>query len=107
MLTANETAPGKVYRLTRSKSKGHYYTRPKRTKKLNPRAFVVRLEIVRDSSAYYWAAILRQHPDAVLMRRFDRFTAMNGTSSETSRLVLVAPETTLRKVQAKPGYRKG
>lgn len=105
MLTANETTPGKVYRLTRSKFKGHYYTRPRRSKKSNPRAFVVRLEIVRDSSAYYWAAILRQHPDAVLMRRFDRFTATNGTNSETSRLVLIAPQTALREVQAKPGYK--
>jgi len=107
MLTANETTPGKVYRLTRSKSKGHYFTRPRRSKKSNPRAFVSRLEIRRDSSAYYWAAILRKNPRAILMRRFDRFTTTHGTNSETSRLVLIAPETALREVQAKPGYKGG
>jgi len=105
MLTAAETVHGKVYRLTRSKSKGHYFTRPRRSKKSNPRAFVTRLVIRGDEVAYYWASILRQHPDAVLMRRFDRFTTTHGTNSETSRLVLIAPETALREVQAKPGYK--
>jgi hypothetical protein len=103
-ITANYTEPGKIYRLTRSAFPGHYYTRPI-GRKITPEAFVARLEARRQSSAYYWAAVLRQHPDAVLMRRFDRYLSMDGSGKEIARLVLLPSETVLREVKKRPNFK--
>jgi hypothetical protein len=102
--TANQTKPGKVYRLTRSSFAGHYYTRPA-GRRITPEAYVAKLEARRQSSAFYWAAVLRRHPGAVLMRRVDRYTSMDGVGKEIARLVLLPPGTVLREVKNRPGYR--
>ena len=102
--TANETKPGKIYRRTRSSFPGHYYTRPSGSR-LTPEAFIARLEARRVSNAYYWAAVLRRHPGAVLMRKVYRYTSMDGVGKEIARLVLLPPGTVLREVKKRPGYR--
>ena len=102
-IDARHAVPGKIYRLTRSSFSGHYYTRPL-GRRITPEAFVARLEARRQSNAFYWSAVLRRHPGAVLMRRVDRYTSMDGTRREFSRLVLLPPDTTLRQVKRPPGY---
>ncbi len=102
--TAQQTTPGRIYRRTRSSFPGHYYTRPSGSR-LTPEAFVARLEARRQSSAYYWASVLRLHPGAVLMRRFDRYLSMDGTGKEMARFVLLPPGTVLREVKSRPGFK--
>lgn len=112
--TAEETQPGSFYRPTRDTIGGVYYTRPKTTKRTNPKALVARLEERGDPLAAFWRAMLRLHPDAVLLKQHQRGRCVLNTTPEDkptksnrweiTRVVLMPPGQKLRIVRRPPGY---
>jgi hypothetical protein len=104
-ILASDAEQGRVYRTTRGELKGSYYTVPsfdvpklvKRLRKRGSRIMCRDMSLLADAVRHPERRVFLWH-----LRGTDPFT---GDRFEMTRTVLLSPDTRLRRVKSKPGYK--